>query len=221
MQGIFDLISCRNPFVQLLHTSMSQIVCMQKDIKPSCIAYFFLRPPHTWENKCLMISKLLWCLCGDSCQSRLTGISTDGAASIVGCLLRDSFSARATKFLDFLPRVVRSIPTWFANAVCIWRTRQEIVSWYAYRFGSISHNANKFDHKDECKIPFRWFTRWRSLGNACRWIVRYRDDINQHVDAQRWRQVPDASWWIFYHHKFDTITSVFNVCFTLLELRDT
>lgn len=160
----FDRVWWRNSSLQILIKYTSLIVCKRKDKITTLYYLFYMREPHCGEyvsNDIEAVLKFVRYTMEKQPDRHLHRKCVKSFWSTS----RDTFSDRATMFLECLSRVVRSTQSRFGNAIRMWPTYQRIVLWFAYFFDSSPQKPWNLIRKMNTKSALVGSSRWLSLGN--------------------------------------------------------
>ena len=142
------------------------------------------------------IVQVLQAVIGNNWMDKMIGISTDGAASMVGRV-----SGAVTRIERYLkPSVYRvwcgalQLDLAFQNAfeVSLRRTFHPILhSLIAYLRRPVNFKSSIGSF-----CPKEATTRWLPMGLVCRWIIGHRHDVQSYLREKDPSASPSVSWWL-------------------------
>lgn len=179
-----------------------------------------LRTRHTGENMCDIVSRLLNALGGSESMRKVVGISSDGAASMVGRI-----NGAVTRLERLMPSGVYRV--WCGAHQLDLAVQDAFESTLKAQFQDplhslISYLRRQVNLKAEMGTvcPTVSTTRWLSLGEVCKWLTKHRIRIQEYLVEKEPAQAPDKSWWLLLLMVCALMEPV-NICFKSIQGQDT
>lgn len=179
-----------------------------------------LRSRHTGENMAMCVARLLEALIGNGWTDKLVGLSSDGAASMVGRI-----SGAVTRLEKMVPHPVYRV--WCGAHQLDLAVQDAFVSSLKISFQGPLHSLISYLRRQTnlkqsmgSVCPTVSTTRWLSIGEVCKWLLKNRLRVQQYLSDKSFGSTIGSYWWVLVY-SVNHIMSEVNECFKYVQGLDT
>ena len=179
-----------------------------------------LRARHTGENMALAVARLFESLLGNDWTNKLVGLSSDGAASMVGRI-----SGAVTRLESMVSHSLYRV--WCGAHQLDLAVQDAFSTHLKTSFQDPLHSLIGYLRRQTnlkqqmgTVCPTVATTRWLSIGEVCKWIITNRHKIQEYLDEKSPEIAPGNSWWLLLY-AINSVMREVNLCFRYIQGRDT